>query len=454
MNAPYSPPGRRRIAVVGSGISGLSAAWLLSRAAHEVVLFEADGRLGGHSNTVEVALEGRRHPVDTGFLVFNEATYPNLIAMFDWLNVASVPTEMSFAVSLDEPDLEWAGSSLSTVFGQRRNLVRAGFWRMLGDILRFNRETTAWLASPGESQDIDLREFLRRGSYSEEFAHWYLLPMAGAIWSCPAMQMLDYPLATFVRFCRNHGLLQIFDRPQWRTVQGGARIYVERLAREVAHVRRGVRVEGVLRNPDHVILRTGEGIEVFDEVVFATHADQTLRILGEAATEAEKRVLGAIPYQRNRALLHTDAALLPRNRRLWSAWNYLGGRAAQAQGPDAPVAVSYLINRLQPLPFATPVVVTLNPQREPDPARVLGEFDYEHPVFDRRGIAAQQELPALQGLNRSWFAGAWTGYGFHEDGLKSGIAVARALGAVLPWLVEPLFDSRVGAAAVPVREYA
>lgn len=432
MNAPFPKHGGR-VAVVGSGIAGLSTAWLLSQSGRHAVLFESESRLGGHSNTVDVTVDGMTHPVDTGFLVYNERTYPNLIALFDWLGVPSVETEMSFSVSLREPDLEWAGSSLATVFGQSKNLVRPAFWRMLTDILRFNRESSAWLAHPDRARGLDLRAFLIRGGYSDEFTHWYLLPMAGAIWSCPAAQMLDYPLETFLRFCRNHGLLQIFNRPSWRTVKGGSRVYVERLAEGIAEIRRRTPVEGVLRTPEHIMLRTADGVEMFDAVVFATHADTTLKILGDSATLDERSALLAIPYQPNRAVLHTDPALLPRHQNLWAAWNYLGGRVVPGTAESDPVAVSYLINRLQPLPFRTPVVVTLNPTREPDPATVFAEFDYAHPVFDMSGIAAQRRLPELQGRNRTWFAGAWTGYGFHEDGLKSGIAVARAMGAEVPW---------------------
>jgi predicted NAD/FAD-binding protein len=457
MNAPLPRPPGERIAVVGSGIAGLACAWLLARAGRHVTLYEAQARLGGHSHTVDVDVDGVTHPVDTGFLVFNDRTYPNLVALFRHLGVASVGSEMSFSVSLDDPDLEWAGSNLATVFGQRRNLLRPGFWRMLTDTLRFNRETTEWLGSGGEGAEpsLDLRAFLIRGGYSDEFKHWYLLPMAGAIWSCPPAQMLDYPLATFIRFCHNHGLLQIFDRPQWRTVEGGARRYVERLAAAIGDVRCATPVEGVLRTRDHVVLRSADGIAIYDQVVFATHADTTLKILGDAVTPAERRVLAAIPFQRNRALLHTDATLLPRSRRLWSAWNYLGGRVQGGMPDRSPVAVSYLINRLQPLPFTTPVVVTLNPPREPQAGRLIAEFEYEHPLFDRYGDAAQRTLPEIQGENRSWFAGAWTGYGFHEDGLKSAIAVAGRLGASPPWRaageagVTPL-----GRCGVPAGEYA
>ena len=419
---------KQRIAVVGAGISGLASAWLLSRE-HDVTLFEAGAYLGGHTNTVDVTLEGRMHPVDTGFLVFNEKTYPNLIAMFSLLGVESVETEMSFAVSLENPDLEWAGSNLATVFGQKRNLVRRPFWSMLSDILRFNRESMAWLATHPDNQR-SLRNFLAEGRYSAAFSDWYLLPMAAAIWSCPTGQMLDMPLATFIRFCQNHGLLQVFDRPMWRTVKGGGRAYVRKIAALLDDIRLACPVISVTRDGKALTLTHVHGSEQFDQVVMACHSDQSLAILGHAATDAQRAVLSAIRYQPNRAVLHTDRALLPRDEKLWSAWNYFAGRGEPG---DQPVGVSYLINKLQPLPFKTPVVVTLNPAREPDPAKVIAEFDYAHPIFDGPAIQAQQRLASVQGDNGIWLAGAWGSYGFHEDGLKSALRVVNGLGVRAPW---------------------
>ncbi|MDD2885120.1 MAG: FAD-dependent oxidoreductase [Dechloromonas sp.] len=428
-------PPRQRIAVVGAGISGLASAWLLSRQ-HDVTLFEAADYLGGHTHTVDVTVDGKTHPVDTGFLVFNDRTYPNLIALFALLGVESVPTEMSFAVSLADGEMEWAGSSLATVFGQKRNLLRPAFWGMLSDILRFNRESSAWLqAHPGDERS--LQSFLVAGGYGAAFADWYLLPMAAAIWSCPTGQMRDMPLVTFIRFCQNHGLLQIFNRPTWRTVKGGGRSYVTKLAAQLDDIRLNCPVYTVSRaHPGAPGLRlTHEGgSEYFDQVVMACHSDQALAILGQTASPAQREVLSAIRYQPNRAVLHTDPTLLPRRPALWSAWNYFAG--SSPRGEQA-VGVSYLINKLQPLPFEKPVVVTLNPRVEPDPARVIAEFDYAHPVFDGPAIAAQQRLHAegggIQGAGGLWLAGAWGRYGFHEDGLLSALRVANQLGVQAPW---------------------
>ncbi|MDP3583948.1 MAG: FAD-dependent oxidoreductase [Thiobacillus sp.] len=414
-----------RIAVVGSGIAGLSSAWLLSRW-HDVTLFEADTRLGGHTHTVDVALDGQTFPVDTGFLVFNHRTYPELTRLFDTLGVETVASEMTFSVRLDQPELEWAGSDLNTVFGQRRNLARPAFWSMLADLLRFNREVVRESMLTGS---MALGDYLKAKGYGKPFIEWYLLPMAAAIWSCPASQMLEFPLASFVTFCRNHGLLQVMNRPQWRTVKGGGREYVKKLAAGIGEIHTGQRVESLRPRGSRIELASGSLSGLYDQVVLACHSDQSRDLLA-AHFPSQARLLQRMPYQPNHAVLHSDASVLPRRRSLWSAWNYQSG---QGELSDRPVAVHYLINRLQPLPTDTPVIVSLNPLQAPDPSKVHGEFHYSHPVFTRHATFVQRHLEATNGRNGVWLAGAWLGYGFHEDGLASALRVARRLNVCAPW---------------------
>jgi predicted NAD/FAD-binding protein len=422
----------RRIAVIGSGISGLSVAHALSvdkTFAAQVTLFEAGGYFGGHTHTVDITLPTPKgpltHGVDTGFLVFNERTYPQLIALFADLEIPVAASDMSFSVQVPDRGLHWSGSNLNTVFSQRRNLLRPAFWRMLADLLRFNKLTTA-LAERGEESRLaqPIGEFLAEHRFSNEFRDWYFLPMIGCIWSCPTDQMLKFPIATMIRFCHNHGLIQVANRPRWFTVAGGARQYVKKMLPHIADARLNTPVRKVSRHAGGAMVATDAGTEHFDEVVLACHSNQSLALLGDASP-AERAVLGAIAYHPNRAVLHTDASLLPPKRAAWAAWNY--ERAGHDSREQAAVCLHYLINQLQPLPFQTPVIVSLNPAREPDPATVHGEFDYEHPVFDMKAIAAQARVPELQGQRHTWFAGAWTRYGFHEDGLMSGQAVVRGL---------------------------
>lgn len=428
---------RQKIAIIGSGISGLGAAYLLSPH-HDVTVFEADHRPGGHSHTVDIQVDGQRFGVDTGFLVFNERTYPLLCRLFGHLRVPVAKSDMSFSVQIAEPSLEWAGTNLDTVFAQRRNLLRLSFWRMLLDIVRFNKESTRDLNDPALAE-LSLGNYLDRHGYSTTFRNDYLLPMAAAIWSCPTEQMLAYPFHTFVRFCHNHGLLQITNRPTWMTVAGGARVYVSMLIEEIrAHsgeIRLESPIHAIERRPDGVMIKSAAGIERFDQILIACHSDQALEILGRDATKQEQALLGAIRYQSNRAVLHTDPALLPSKTKAWAAWNYASpGKLGQNLG-QSPVSVSYLLNKLQPLPSETPIIVTLNPWREPDAAHTHRQFHYAHPVFDGPAISAQTAIKSLSGQNRTLYAGAWLGYGFHEDGFASAVRAAGQLAPLPDWLL-------------------
>jgi predicted NAD/FAD-binding protein len=441
MHAATSPSGpfpKPRVAIVGSGISGLAAAHQLKLDA-EITLFEAGAYFGGHTHTVDVTLPTPRgdvtHGVDTGFLVFNERTYPNLIRLFAELGVETAKSDMSFSVkvpaSAGNRALEWSGSSLNSVFAQRSNLVRPRFLRMLGDIMRFNRITTA-LATSGAETDMlmPLGDFLAAQKFSPEFRDWYFLPMLGCIWSCPTDQMLQFPVATMIRFCHNHGLIQVADRPQWWTVKGGARHYVDKIVAGIGDKRLATPVHAIERAEALGGVRITSGVpgstrvEHFDKVIIATHSDQALALLKQPSA-AEQSVLGAIRYQPNRAVLHTDTAVLPTRRLAWAAWNY--ERAPEAGRESTRVCLHYLLNMLQPLPWESPVVVSLNPVTPIEARHVMGEFEYAHPVFDVAAIRAQQHVPALQGHQNTYFCGAWTGYGFHEDGLKSGLKVATQL---------------------------
>ena len=421
-----APP---RIAIVGSGISGLATAHALQGQAR-ITLFEAADYFGGHTHTVDVTLQGSQapitHGVDTGFLVFNERTYPNLIQLFADLKVETAKSDMSFSVQVpragSEP-LEWSGSSLNSVFAQRKNLVNCKFLRMLKDIMRFNRVTTELADANAEASMMQpLSDFLAEQKFSNEFRDWYFLPMMGCIWSCPTDQMLQFPVATMIRFCYNHGLIQVANRPQWWTVKGGAKHYVEKIIGNISDKRLNTPVRRLARDSAGVHISTDVGTELFDKVVLATHSDQSLSLL-QAPSEAEQRALSAIRYQSNRAVLHTDTSVLPQRKIAWAAWNY--ERAEQTSRESSQVCLHYLLNMLQPLPFTQSVVVSLNPLREISRKHIMGEYDYAHPVFDLAAIRAQGEVAALQGQNNTYFCGAWTGYGFHEDGLKSGLKVAE-----------------------------
>jgi predicted NAD/FAD-binding protein len=427
---------RTRVAIVGSGISGLAAAHALCEHV-DVSLFEAGDYFGGHTHTVDVRLPNAEgvvvhHGVDTGFLVFNERTYPNFIALLEDLDIPSARSDMSFSVqvprALGQRTLEWNGATLNTVFAQRSNLMRPRFLRMLREILRFNTLCTDLAEAQRDSELAQpLEDFLKQHQFSETFKNWYLLPMLACIWSCPTDQMLKFPVATLVRFCHNHGLIQVNDRPQWHTVAGGARHYVEKIVARIPDKRLSTPVERIERDARGVQVFTRQGTERFDHVILATHSDQSLKMLAQP-TAAEQQILGAVRYQSNLAVLHTDDRVMPQKKLAWAAWNY------ERAGPDEDaqrVCLHYWLNRLQPLPFAQPVLVSLNPIREIDPQKVLGRYDYAHPVFDLAAMQAQTRMPDIQGRQATWYAGAWMGYGFHEDGLKAGRAAAQALLASL-----------------------
>jgi len=435
-----------RVAVIGGGISGLGAAWALSRR-FEVTVFEAAGRPGGHSNTISLALNGRDIPVDTGFIVFNERNYPNLTRLFSTLGVTTEASEMSFSVSVDRK-FEYAGD-LRGFLAQPANLCRPRTWRMVSDILRFYREAPGLAAAPSATEE-SVGDVLRRQKYSGAFIDDHLLPMAAAIWSTSRNDILEFPFAAFSRFFENHGLLQLRDRPQWRTVSGGSRQYVDRLVASFRdRLRLGCGIVAAERSAAGVDLTTVNGDrETFDHVVFATHADQTLSILGESANRLEREILGAFRYARNQAVLHSDTDMMPRRRGTWSSWNYIKSGRAQ---PSQPCTVTYWMNRLQNLDCDDPVLVTLNPMVMPAPDLTFATFEYDHPLFDRGAIDAQSAIGSIQGDSNIWYCGSYLGYGFHEDGLASGLSVAASLGAPPPWFGEIVERSPAAANARPRR---
>ncbi|SLN74873.1 NAD(P)/FAD-dependent oxidoreductase [Oceanibacterium hippocampi] len=418
------PP--RRIAVVGSGVAGLGAAWGLSRG-HRVTLFEAGERLGGHSNTVEVADRGGTVPVDTGFIVYNPRTYPELCALFADQGIVTEESDMSFSVSMDDGRLEYGGSGLAGLFAQKRNIANPRHWRLLAGIAEFYARAPG-LLEKAERQRWSLGDLLAPPHCLPSVRDLHLLPMAAAIWSAPAEEMLFYPASSFIRFFMNHQLFHFGARANWRTVTGGSRQYVDQLARAIGDIRLGCPVRQIVRTADGAEVATDCGTESFDEVVIATHGDQALGLLADPGP-AERRVLGAFRYQRNRAVLHRDPRLMPRREAAWSSWNYLSTRAKD--GPA--LSITYWMNRLQGIRTAQPVLLSLNPFTEPRETHYECEFAYDHPLFDQAALDAQGALAGLQGRNHTWFCGSYHGFGFHEDALRSGLDVVRRHGIALPW---------------------
>lgn len=425
---------RQNIAIVGTGISGLGAAWALHED-HDLTIFEADSRIGGHSNTVDVDIDGTNVAVDTGFIVYNEVTYPNLTRLFDHLGVPTEPSDMSFSCMIDG-ELEY-GASLRGILAHPTNLLRRDFRSMLADIARFRRVAADLQPSPEQT----IGELLATEKFSDAFGEQYLYPMTAAIWSARTNDMRGFPARSILRFLANHGLIEIVGRPKWRTVTGGSRSYVELLTSGFAEsIQVSSPVTSITRTGSSVIVQTPRGVESFDHVVLATHSDQALAILGSDASPAERELLGAIGYEPNRAILHSDPSLMPESRAVWSSWNTSVRPGANHRDV---ASLTYWMNRLQNLETQTPVLVTLNPTVDPDPSLTHASFDYAHPQFSLEAIEAQAEMGRIQGVGNTWFAGAYTGYGFHEDGLQSGLNVAAALGSPAPWAgtFEPMSSS-------------
>jgi predicted NAD/FAD-binding protein len=433
-----------KIAIIGTGISGLSAAYLLNEQ-HDITIYEKEPVIGGHTRTLTVRYGERTIPVDTGFIVYNERNYPNLTALFRHLGVVTKASDMSFALTVCDGRLEWGAQSVNAIFGQRRNLVRPEFYRLFREAMRFNAKA---VSTANQNPSLSLGQLITHMGLSDAFRRYYLLPMAGAIWSCPPRQMLEFPAETFVRFFANHGLLAASGQPQWRTVSGGAQNYVERLTTFFkTRIRTNCAVSRVTRKDNTVEIVDQYGhCEKFDEVVFASHSDETLKTLTDA-TAAEREALGAIGYQRNRVILHKDPQFMPKQKRCWASWVY----HSDGTGDEAAITVSYWMNRLQSIDQRYPLFVTLNPAREIPQEHIFDEHEFHHPVFDRAALVAQEQLKLMQGRNRTWFCGAYLGHGFHEDGMVSAINVAEQLGTTVPWhtqSVVALARRKRGAAAV------
>lgn len=424
-----------KIAVIGSGISGLTSAYLLSRE-HDVVVYEAADRLGGHTATMDIEYEGKPYAIDTGFIVFNDWTYPLFQTLLAQLKVDSQPTDMGFSVSCDQTGLEYSGNNLDTLFAQRKNLFSPRHWRMIRDILRFNKQAPLDVAKGGVFDTMTLGDYLQKYHYSRVFSDHYLVPMGSAIWSASTSVMNAFPLQFFVKFFINHGLLSVNNRPQWRVIKGGSKSYIEPLIGSFKqNIRLNSPIVSIRREPEgqgksgQVFIQTAEGIDTFDQVVIATHSDQALALLSDASDE-EKSVLSAIAYRDNDVVLHTDTSLLPALEKTWSSWNYRITPATQGCN-DNPPALTYNMNILQGINAPCTFCVTLNKTDSIDPDKILGRYRYAHPVFSLEAIAAQQRWSDINGTNNTWFCGAYWANGFHEDGVKSAVRIAEKFGISL-----------------------
>ena len=415
-----------KIAIIGSGISGLGAAFLGQENGHEIHLFEKANYFGGHSNTIEISDGNNAFWADTGFLVHNPKTYPNLLELLKILSVKTIDSQMTLSVQLLNEKIEWGGTSIGTLFAQKANLIRPGFYRMVVDILRFNRIAPIMLERLKGNAQKTLHDLILEYRFSKELQDWYLIPMAAAIWSTPASKILEFPALSFLQFCLNHNLLQVEGRPIWRTIEGGSRQYVKKIVDKISNKYLNCDLQAVYRSNGEVLLKCSDGLFQFDKVIFATHADQTRKLLTDINTQ-ESEILSAFPFQNNRAVVHSDPTFLPKRKKLWSAWNYASSNNTNQ------VSVSYLLNKLQQLPTQMPVIVTLNPHKEVDPKKVHRVINYEHPIFDNATNSAQSRMKEIQGLGGIYHTGAWQGYGFHEDGLKSALRVARQFNWKIPW---------------------
>ena len=405
----------KKIAVIGSGISGTSAAYYLNKLGYNVSLFESDNYFGGHTNTIDVEVDGLRLPVDTGFLVHNNRTYPNLIDFFNELKIETYQSNMSFSVMRKSDGITWAGTNLSTVFAQAKNLYSMRFYKFLKEVLRFNKFSRNYLSECEGKLEVTLEDLLMEKNYSKDFKKWYLLPMGGCIWSSPTNEMLKFPAFTFLNFCLNHGLLQIYNRPKWKTVLNGCKTYIEKALNEIDKKFLNEPVLEVTPENNKVKLITDKRTEFYDYCVISSHPPETLRILKSADFET-KELLSKFKFQKNEAVLHLDESILPEKKNAWASWNYLSTKSID--GNDS-VSVSYLINKLQPLPFKKSVIVTLNPICKIDNNKIIKKISYKHPLFSTESIKAQAKLDNIQGINGIYFSGAWMRYGFHEDGILS-----------------------------------